>query len=174
MRQTLFIFVAATLAACQTVEVPPAPQGLSMPAPLVSASDFEIVLGDNWVGELTYLDYSSGDTVAIPATLSVGPINHRAISYTFGYPDEPQANSDGAWLISGDGQLLDDKTVTSRMEGDNGDLILVMEYSGSDNNAPAEITETLILSASGIVMTKDVQPEGETQAFQRNSFAFSR
>ena len=174
MRQTLFIFAAATLAACQTVEAPPALQGLSMPAPMVSASDFEVVIGDDWAGELTYLDYSSGETVAIPATLSVGPIDGRTINYAFGYPDEPQAKNAGTWTISGDGQSLDDKTVTSRMDGDNGDLILVMEYSGSDNNAPAEITETLILSANGIVMTKDVQPEGETQAFQRNSFAFSR
>ena len=40
--------------------------------------------------------------------------------------------------------------------------------------AAAEITESLILSVTGIVMTKSVKPDGADEAFQRNSFAFSR
>ncbi|MEO0465348.1 MAG: hypothetical protein AAF216_02300 [Pseudomonadota bacterium] len=175
MRNSFFMIAAAALAACQIAEpIPPVPQGLSMPAPMVSPSDFDLVLGDEWTGELTYLDYSSGETVAIPATLSVGPVDGRTVNYAFGYPGEPQANNSGTWTISGDGQMIDDKPVTSRINGDEGEVILIMEYTGEDNDEPADITESLILSANGIVMTKQVKTQSAERPFQRNSFAFSR
>lgn len=174
MRLFLLSAAAVGLAACQTADVAaPAPQGLSVPAPMISPSDFAVILGDGWTGELTYLDYSSGETVAIPATLSVGPINGQSIGYAFGYPDEPDANSPGVWEISADGQALDGKTVTRRSDGVDGEVVLILEYDGEDDNKPARVTETLVLTADALTFGKTVQFDGG-DAFQRNSYAFER
>ena len=56
--------------------------------PTVTAQDFTVIEGD-WVGTLTYTDYSSGKPTVIASHSSVTSVSDTEINYTISYPDEP-------------------------------------------------------------------------------------
>src|SRR3712207_2926331 len=61
----------------------------------ISAADLAPVEGEKWVGELTYLDYTSNKKTVIKSNLAVTKKSETAWSFAYEYPDEPKANSTG-------------------------------------------------------------------------------
>jgi len=51
--------------------------------PIVTQADFESVVGEDWTGELTYLDYSSEKRVTIPAAATIKLAGSNGIKIRF-------------------------------------------------------------------------------------------
>jgi hypothetical protein len=155
------------LIACQP-EVDYAKEG-----PKVSAQDFFAIEGE-WVGTLTYTDYSSGVPIEIAANVSVTLISDNRIDYTISYPGEPWEDSESTMTISKDGRLLDGQVVSDRITAEDGTLIVTTRYRGEDDNRPADIQQTYGLSEKTFYIRKDVQFDDSDTSLLRNIYAFTR
>lgn len=67
--------------------------------PKVSTQDFLVIEGD-WVGTLTYTDYSSGMPTVIAANASVTLTSDNRIDYTISYPGEPWEDTEAKTIIA--------------------------------------------------------------------------
>ena len=140
----------------------------------VSPEDFDPLVGDDWEGELTYLDYGDNETeITLPAELAVSR-NDRVLDLYFSFPDEPQANGRAEMVISEDGRRMNDETVERRIRTDSGELMVITGQACEDNGAPADCEFTYIVSQDALSITKRVDPEGEGEAFRRNRYVFTR
>ena len=102
-------------------------------APKVGAQDCFAIAGE-WVGTLTYTDYSSGKPIEIAANVNVTRVSDNRIEYTISYPDEPWEDSESTTTISNDGRLLDGQVVAERTTVGDGTLIVTTRYRGEDDN----------------------------------------
>ncbi len=73
---------------------------------IVTTDDLKILVGE-WVGTLTYIDYSTNNPFTMPVNLNVkqGKNNYQLI-LNINYPKEPNANSKDKIKISKDGIQL--------------------------------------------------------------------
>lgn len=112
----------------------------------LSAKDFNLFPG-KWQGTLTYLDYSSNTSYAMPANVEIRQIK-KSKQYIFynTYPDEPKANSADTVIISADGKMIDKEIVKTIVNTDNGNTEITTELSATDgnDNKPALIRHTYI------------------------------
>lgn len=92
-----FLLVASTLLPLVSTDLP-----------TVKGRDLQLLMGAQWKGTLTYLDYSRNKRVSIPSNLTVTKSNGDRWSWVFEYqyPDEPKANSRETVTISKDGEPL--------------------------------------------------------------------
>lgn len=141
--------------------------------PMVSAQDFSAIAGD-WVGTLTYTDYGSGELTVIRTRASVTSISDTDIKYTTFYPDEPWEDSKSTVKISNDGRLLDGHVILERIVGEDETLIVTTQYSGEDDNRPADILQTYGLSPTNFYIRKEVKFDDSKVYMLRNTYAFSR
>lgn len=139
----------------------------------MSAQDLLAIEGD-WVGTLTYTDYSSGMPTVIAANASVTLISDTRIEYTISYPDEPWEDSASTMTLSRDGRLLDGQVVSERITAEDGTLTVTTRYRGEDDNRPANIRQTYGLGRMNFYIRKDVQFADSDTYLLRNTYAFTR
>ncbi len=143
--------------------------------PVITTDDLSLLTGKKWTGKLTYLDYSSKDLVSIPAEVTVlNTEDSDAFIFINEYPDEPKANNTDTVRIEENGKKFGNETVTERITETGGILKIITSEDGMDNDKPAVIRHTYIISRTGYTIIKDVRYEGESNFINRNTYLFER
>ena len=142
-------------------------------APMVRASDFAVLTGDDWQGELTYLNHEEPpEDVTLAADLAVAQ-NANTFELYITYPDAPRADGRAELTVSEDGRLINDEKVVERSK-ENGKLVLESRQDCQDAGRPALCEYTYRIAPEAFSIRKMVTPEGEGEAFQRNFYEFAR
>ena len=152
----------------------PAVLDTDLEAPVVTITDFKVIEGDDWTGDLTYLDYSANKRVTIPtaATVSIKPPTQ--LKYSVSYPKEPWEDTKATLKLSKSGRVLDGHPVIYREIQSDGSLEIRTTYHGKDNDRPAQIRMAYTLNASAFTISKDVRYDEDTDFANRNIYAFTR
>ena len=140
----------------------------------VTTEEFQILLG-KWEGTLTYMDYTSNTPYSMPANVTVteGKNKNQLILHNE-YPNEPKANGKGKINLSKNGQAINGSDLISRENLENGDLELVTESMGKDNNEKALIRIVYVIGKDRFIMRKEVKFENSESWLQRNEFSYRR
>jgi len=145
----------------------------SEPAAL-EVPDLEIVVGADWTGSLTYLNYQEPFIeFTIPATLTV-TATETGLKLAYAYPEEPHANSTVQAEISANGTKLMGEPIVSNTELETGGREIRTQFACEDMGQSATCEMTYSLAASELRITKMVTYDGETEAFHRNAYVFTR
>ncbi|MBC7398831.1 MAG: hypothetical protein H7289_02710 [Mucilaginibacter sp.] len=138
----------------------------------LKSTDFDGLLGHQWTGILTYLDYGTNKLEPIASELTVTD-GKAAGSYSWAtvYPQEVSHNSIDEVIISKDGTLVDDELVKERILLPNGTLKFVTIKQGSDNNRKATFKFTYLVGKTTFSRKKEVCYDGTTQWFTRNELS---
>ena len=141
---------------------------------MVTISELQPVLGA-WQGKLTYLDYTSGKPFSMPANVHVAASGNNILLLEKTYPKEPQANETDTIIISANGKKFDNEKIIAKKTV-NGVLEFSTSVAGKDgnDNKPATIKHTYIISTSLFIIRKEVQFTGTTQWILRNEYRFDR
>ncbi len=142
----------------------------------IDATDFQVLTGKQWVGALTYLDYSNGQKTTIASNLIVSLSSEDPSKWIFDYqyPDEPKANSKYGLVISSDGGMLDGKKVVEKVYLPDRTLKLVTEKYDKDNNKTALLRYTYLFNATNFSIRKEVKYDGASEYLQRNEYSWKR
>ncbi len=141
--------------------------------PLARITDFSAMLGEEWSGELEYLNYGSTERSTIPVRMVARDMGKRSLRYGVIYPGETHMNARDTLRISRDGTQINGNTITRRSTSADGSLILVTEGKGRDDNRAAEIRMTYEISADRFSIRKDVRFEG-AEFINRNVYRLTR
>jgi hypothetical protein len=149
---------------------------------LVAAAQPKISIADllpaegKWMGQLTYLDYTSNKQESIRATASVAIKRDNLLKLEIYYTDEPSRNGKDVYRIKENGTMINDQKVLERTLQADGTLKIVLESKGPDGNdhMPATFHHELVIGKTVFTITKLVRFDGKDQFFQRNQYAFSR
>jgi hypothetical protein len=140
----------------------------------ISSADFKPLIG-NWSGTLTYLDYQNGNSFSMPVGLRIVQTEEtNKFTFYFSFPDEPHANSEETVSISDDGTMLNGEPVISKRLLEDGNLEIVTESMGTDDDQPATIRHTYIIGADVFITRKDVRFAGQEEWINRNEFNFKK
>jgi hypothetical protein len=151
-------------------------KGAPQSSAVVLPSDFARLEGDAWHGTLTYVDYSTNKPVTIPCSLRVSRAGNDAWNWATGYDDEPHANSDSIVRIIDGGLAINRagavERVVTRVATAAGEVRIVTEYEGQDNDLPATIRNEYTISKTQFFVGKRVRPRGQSDYFLRNISVF--
>ncbi|MFC4232911.1 hypothetical protein ACFOW1_13495 [Parasediminibacterium paludis] len=143
----------------------------------IQPSDLKILEG-NWVGTLTYLDYTSGKPYTMPANTNFEQSKNNPNIYfrSVGYSTEPHANQKDSMIISPNGQMLDDFTIVSFKKTSNDTVEIISEKDGADgnDNKPATIRRTFSITATTFVIKKEVLFKGSSTWLLRHTYSFTK
>jgi hypothetical protein len=140
----------------------------------ISSADFKPLIG-SWSGTLTYINYSDGTPFSMPVELRIVQIEEtNKFTFYFSFPDEPQANSEETVSISKGGTMLNGEPVKSKRLLEDGNLEIVTQSMGTDDEQPATIRQTYVIGANVFVTRKDVLFEDQEEWLNRNEFNFKR
>jgi hypothetical protein len=151
--------------------------GLALPqTPSVRVEDLRRLAGAPWTGSLTYLDYGSNKKVSIRSKLTVTGVQGDEASWVFeyDYPDEPRANSKQTVTLSAGGAVIGGEKVVERTVLGGGELKIVTERAGSDDDRKALFRYTYLLGPSSFAIKKEVRPQGSAEFFERNQYSWNR
>jgi hypothetical protein len=141
--------------------------------PTISPDDFTPLVGTDWKGTLTYLDYGDGKTeVTIPVELMVLQ-TERTFGLYFTFPEDPEADGGADITISDNGRMINQETVTRRLE-ENGSLMVVTLAPCEDGGVQASCEYTYEISGSAFSIRMMVTLDGDTEAFRRHHYSFTR
>lgn len=143
-------------------------------APSVKTSDLKMIVG-NWTGTITYLDYRSGKPFTMPANLEVKMTGYpnKLLLYNT-YPNEPEANDTDKLKLSKKGTHLNKAKVVSREVLPNGQVVIMAQKKGKDDNKKAMMRYTYTVSENQFVIRKDVKFDGAEEWVQRNEFKYAK
>jgi len=140
----------------------------------ITPYDLNVLLGE-WTGTLTYTDYSSNKPFTMPANLIVKQgKNENQILLLINYPNEPNANSKDKIKISKNGTQLNKIDVKSKQKLSNGQVQIITEYSGKDNNKNALIKNMYIIGKTLFIIRKEVKFENSDDWLMRNEYKYIR
>ena len=140
----------------------------------VTNVDLRRLIGDDWSGALTYLNYSAPyEYFTIPAALEVKEAG-EGINLSFIYPEEPDQNFSYDLAVSVDQKRIGDESVVYREETAEGELIIKTRFDCEDLGKAAECRMTYAISPQAFSITKMVTYTGESEAFLRNEYKFTR
>lgn len=155
------IFALVSWAFAQTVSVTP--------------DELKTLEGAEWVGELTYLDYSSNEKTSIKSNLKISKSNDpRVWTFDYIYPREPKANGTSMVGLSADGRTFNDQAVVEKSKLADGTLKFVSTKPGTDNERKALFRFTYLFSATKFSIKKEVKVDGTDTYFERNTYTWSR
>ncbi|WP_084420544.1 hypothetical protein [Henriciella litoralis] len=141
--------------------------------PTITPDDLKPIVGTDWKGTLTYLDYGDGETEStIPVELMVLQ-TERTFGLYFTFPEDPEADGGADITISDNGRMINQETVTRRIEED-GSLMVVTLAPCEDNGVQASCEYTYDISPSAFSIRMMVTLEGDDQAFRRHHYSFTR
>ena len=140
----------------------------------ISTADFKPAAG-SWSGTLTYLNYSDGTPFSMPVELRIVQTEEtNNLTFYYSFPDEPHANSEETVSISDGGTMLNGELIISKNLLEDGNVEVVTESTGTDDDQPATIRQTYTIGADVFVTRKDVQFVGQEEWLNRNEFNFKR
>lgn len=149
------------------------------PPPQVQVADLKRLIGDDWTGELTYLNFSEPfDYVTIPAELDVTSAG-RGVELHLQYPGEPAQDLKYTVEVLEDGRRLGNEPVMARVENRNGGVVIKTRTECEDLGRDAicdmtyTITDTSFVFAKMVTLTEDNDVTRE-DTFLRNEFRFKR
>ncbi|CAN5503236.1 hypothetical protein BH10ACI2_BH10ACI2_20660 [soil metagenome] len=142
----------------------------------VAAADLKRLEGKTWVGELTYLDYTSKKKTSIKSNVVISRSKTDKLTWIFDmqYPLEPGANSKEEVKLSPDGSVFDGENVVERVPLPDGVLKIVTTKSGKDDRRDSTFRHTYLISKSSFSMRKEVKFDGENEFFERNTYIWKR
>ncbi|HRI03643.1 MAG TPA: hypothetical protein PLL77_07865 [Pyrinomonadaceae bacterium] len=142
----------------------------------ISAKDLKPLEGGEWIGKLTYLDYQSKKPTSIKSNLTVTRSKTDKLTWTFDmqYPLEPKANSKDEVRLSPDGKTFDGETVIERTKLPDGTLRIVTSKPGKDDDRPATLRHTYLVSKKAFSIKKEVKLDSEAEYFERNTYSWTR
>ncbi|MET0623305.1 MAG: hypothetical protein ABW250_10025 [Pyrinomonadaceae bacterium] len=140
----------------------------------VRPEDLRRLTGARWTGTLTYTDYSSNKRVTISSNLSVTERDATSWVFEYEYPKEPKATGKQSVTLARDGATLDGETVVERSELEGGQLRVVTEKRGTDDDRAALFRYTYLIGASSFSVRKEVRRDGDEGFFERNVYSWSR
>lgn len=141
--------------------------------PAVTDADLARVTGDDWTGELTYRDYSPPfGKVAIAAEVDVTR-TAAGLTLSMRYPREPQANSADTLSVTDGGRRIGGDPVVSR-EDIAGAAVITTRGPCEDDGREAVCERTYTFGDKTFSLRKSVRLAGETRAFERNAYTFTR
>ena len=142
--------------------------------PTVSFDELGPISG-NWVGTLTYLDYTSQKEVSIPCNLELELIaKKQQVKLSYIYPKEMKYNSTETMNLSTDGRHLDKSEIIGKSRTADGALRIVTQEQGTDNRQKATIQYVIVISASTFSIEKMVKPENAETFFRRNIYSWTK
>ncbi len=98
----------------------------------VSAKDLKPLEGNQWVGDLTYLDYQSKELTSIKTNVIITRDSTDKLKwiFTMQYPLEPKANRTEDLVLSPDGLIFDGENVVERKKLPSGVLKVITTKPG--------------------------------------------
>lgn len=143
----------------------------------IMPADLKIIEG-NWVGTLTYLDYTSNKPFTMPSNTTYLQSKANANLYfrSIGYSTEPHANQKDTMFISADGKMLDDYSVISVKKIANGGIEIIVQKKGVDgnDNKQAIIKKTITISKTNLTICKEVLFANTTKWIVRHTYSFTK
>ena len=143
------------------------------------------MLAGTWVGELTYRDYRSGNSVTLPHRRSIEVAEDASwVSMRLEYRDPGRTvhgfellSFDGGsfWSAStGSGRLwLQELRLESFEATDTGWLVRSVA-EGSDDGVPAQLLQSWTLNGDRLQIDNSVQPADGSERFLRNTVSLER
>ena len=140
----------------------------------VTMDELRVLEGDNWEGNLSYLNYGSDKRSTIPVKVAIEVLDEKALQYAIQYPGEEQHNAKEQLKLSADGTKIDGYAITKRKKIADGTLILTTEGAGQDNNRPAEVQVVYTVAANRFKICKNIRFDSSGEYFNRNEYNFLR
>ena len=132
------------------------------------------ILGKDWSGSLTYQIYQPPfEDVTIEAGLEVTKVE-GGFEFAYHYPNEPHANSASVVTIGENGSEIMDQPIVSNQISDDGTQTIITAFTCEDMGRAASCEVIYSLSQQAFSMRKMVTYDGETEAFRRNEYTFTR
>jgi hypothetical protein len=134
-------------------------------------------LPGTWKGNLTYLDYSSGQPYTMQADLFVNVLeNGKKYIFTNRYPGEPSANSADTIDIDLATGFFDGHKISAVSAISGNGVEFTTEHNGTDgnDNKPALIRLTYHLDRRMFTRKKEVQFAGTTEWLKRHEYVYWR
>lgn len=142
--------------------------------PPLEVTDLEVIVGSDWTGSLTYLNYQEPFIdFTIPATLTVNA-TEAGLKLAYAYPDEPHANSTVQVEIGANGGELMGEPIVSNTELEAGGREIVTAFDCEDMGRAAACEMTYAFAPTELRIRKMVTYQGETDSFRRNEYVFTR
>ena len=174
MRKNKFCFglLAVALSACSSV---PSIGNTSSSANTLhlKTSDLIGLGGSDYAGNLTYLDYQTGEDVSLDVTANV-TVKLDCLNVAVSFSDEPEANSTNVYCISEDGNAFADAPLISLQRLGPDFIAFQTQKTGEDDDKPALLRQSYILSQSAFTSGLEVSyDDGETW-IERNELDIER
>jgi hypothetical protein len=141
-------------------------------------TDVDRLVGPGWSGTLTYRDYTTDARTTIKAALLLTKLPDAVDAsarwdFRIAYADEPHANSGDTISLSADGRRFRRAMVVERTVLPGGDVHLVTEEDGRDNDRPARLRLVYRISERKASLQKLVRYEGG-EYFERHIYEWVR
>jgi hypothetical protein len=140
-------------------------------------ADLKIIEG-NWVGSLTYLDYTTNKPFTMPSNTTYEQSKSNANLYfrSIGYSTEPHANQKDTMVISADGKMLDDYSIVSVKKITNNGMEIIVQKKGLDgnDNQPALIKKTITITKTNLTISKEVLFDNTKKWTVRHTYSFTK
>lgn len=139
-----------------------------------SIDDFKVLIGDNWTGNLSYLNYGRDNRSTIPASLKISIKDEQTLNYAVIYPAESESNDTSTLKITDSGRKLDGQLIIDRIVREDGEIVIVAQSRGNDDNRDADVRTTYTISSNEFRMKKDVKFDDKNSFINRNEYVFTR
>ncbi len=141
---------------------------------ILTPSEFEIALGDQWTGDLVYWDDESAEEVSIPVQLQIYKVTDREYKFQYTYPEEQKANHKERVKIGKNHMTLNKGKIIDRKKLSDGTLTFRTKHNGKDNKKAAIIFQDYHLSDQELVISRSIQYEGSDEVRLQNTYKLSR
>lgn len=139
----------------------------------ITLSDFDIIQGEKWVGELTYLDYTADKKYSIPVEFLATKLKDGQYMVKYEYPDEPQENSKTKLVIDLKKNRIQKESI-ERIERNDGLIVVKSVSSGKDNGKAATLYKTYSFGSNDLIIRTEVSYEDSEEVFLRNEYRLRR
>ncbi len=164
---------ALMISACTEVGSPPVNPPVAEAAVTISMDDLRLLIGDDWEGALTYLNYGSDKRSTIPVKMIVMSPDGDRLPFAIKYPGEEDKNVDGGLELSGDGSQFDNARIIERRDTPEG-FTFTTQTRGQDDNRPADIRIVYEVSERLFKMRKLVKFDDAEDYIERNEYILKR
>ena len=148
-------------------------------APAIGAADIDRLTGPQWMGTLTYLDYTSHVETTIKSSLLVARLPEQpdgafAWDMRVGYADEPHANSGETAVLARGGRFFRDGNVLECAVLSDGTVRVATEQDGQDDGRAAQLRFVYLLGDKQCSIQKLVRLPPDGVFFERHIYRWSR
>ena len=161
------------ISACSEAGSPPVTPPVAESIITISMDDLRPLIGDDWEGALTYLNYGSDKRSTIPVKMIVMPPEGDRLPFAIKYPGEEDKNVDGGLSLTSDGTEFEGARIIDRRDTPDG-TIFTTQVRGQDDNRPADIRMVYDISERLFKMRKLVKFDDAPDYIERNEYILKR